>query len=224
MKLDKFEVIDFNQEDDEERDTIILERETLSALGSKSRRDGKEKDEDEKEDWKSEFKSTISTLLIAIAVVVVLRLFVIVNAVVPTGSMENTILPGDHLLGLRSTCFVTELERGDIIFFPFPDDEKQNYVKRIIGLPGEKVEINNGKIYINDSEVPLEEPYLKEEWVTSTGPYEFQVPEDGYLVLGDNRNSSADARYWRNTYVTEDKIIGKAIFTYFPFNRWGFVE
>ena len=206
MRFDDLEVIDLN------------ENENVQSS------EGKKDYEEDTFDWKSELKSTLLTMVVAVVVVVVLRAFVIVNAVVPTGSMENTIMPGDHLLGLRSAIIMSEYERGDIIFFLFPDDETQHYVKRIIGLPGEKVVINNGKIYIDDSEVPLEEPYLKEEWVSATGPYEFNIPEDSYLVLGDNRNGSADARYWRNPYVAEDKIIGKAIFTYFPFGRWGFVE
>ena len=208
MRLDDLEVMDLNLENDVKvKDTPVEDVEIKDKF-----------------DWKSELKSTVISIGLAVALVVFLRTFVIINAVVPTGSMENTIMPGDHLLGIRSALVLSEYERGDVIFFLFPDDEKQNYVKRIIGLPGEKVEIYDGKIYINDSEEPLDEPYLKEEWVTSKGPYEFQVPEGSYLVLGDNRNSSADARYWRNTYVTEDKIIGKAIFTYFPFGRWGAVE
>ena len=211
MRLEDLEVLDLNEEE--------------NVKSSEKKDDYKEDTfEEDKFDWKSELKSTLVTVVMAIALVLVLRAFVIVNAVVPTGSMENTIMPGDHLLGLRSAILMSEYERGDIIFFLFPDDETQNYVKRIIGLPGEKVVINNGKIYIDDSEVPLEEPYLKEEWVSATGPYEFNIPEDSYLVLGDNRNGSADARYWRNPYVAEDKIIGKAIFTYFPIGRWGFVE
>ena len=65
------------------------------------------------------------------------------------------------------------------------------------------------------------EDYLKEEWVRATGPFEFEVPEGCYLVLGDNRNDSYDARYWENTYVTEDEIIGKAYMIYYPFDRLG---
>ena len=113
--------------------------------------------------------------------------------------------------------------RGDIIIFKFPDDESEKYVKRIIGLPGEKVTIKEAKVYINDSEVPLEEDYLKEDWVTATGPFEFEVPEDCYFVMGDNRNDSYDARYWDNTYVTKDEIIGKAYMIYYPFSRLGSV-
>ena len=69
-------------------------------------------------------------------------------------------------------------------------------------------------------EITLED-YLKEEWVRATGPFEFEVPEGCYLVLGDNRNDSYDARYWENTYVTEDEIIGKAYMIYYPFDRLG---
>ena len=90
-----------------------------------------------------------------------------------------------------------------------------------LGLPGEKVTIKEAKVYINDSEVPLEEDYLKEDWVTATGPFEFEVPEDCYFVMGDNRNDSYDARYWDNTYVTKDEIIGKAYMIYYPFSRFG---
>jgi signal peptidase I len=114
---------------------------------------------------------------------------------------------------------LSEPERGDIVIFKFPDDESQKFIKRIIGLPGEKVVIEDGKIYINDSEVPLEETYLKEEWVVGTGPYEFNVPEGCYFVMGDNRNDSNDARFWDNTYVTAEEIIGKAEFIYYPFNH-----
>jgi signal peptidase I len=146
---------------------------------------------------------------------------VIINATVPTGSMEDTIEPGDDLFGLRLAYAFSEPQRGDIIIFNFPDDESQKFIKRVIGLPGEKVTITDGQIYINDAATPLNETYLKEEWVRSTGPYEFDVPEGCYLVLGDNRNDSQDARYWNNTYVTKEEIIGKAYIIYYPFNRFG---
>jgi signal peptidase I len=161
------------------------------------------------------------TLVLAFALAVVLKNYVIINATVPTGSMENTIEPGDDLFGLRLAYAFSEPQRGDIIIFRFPDDETQKYIKRVIGLPGEKVTITDGLIYINDSETPLNETYLKEEWVRSTGPYEFDVPQGCYLVLGDNRNDSQDARYWDNTYVTKDEIIGKAYIIYYPFDHFG---
>jgi signal peptidase I len=184
----------------------------------------KQKTDEEHIDWKRELKSILYTIVVTVVVVFLLKTYIIINATVPTGSMENTILPGDNIMGLRVSYMFEEPERGDVIFFYFPDDESKKYVKRIIGLPGEKVVISNAKIYINDSEIPLEEPYLKEEWTVGIGPYEFYVPDGCYFVLGDNRNSSVDAREWQNPYVATEKIIGKAIFTYYPFNRWGVVE
>ena len=204
MKIDDLEVLDLNDNEDEEWENIDFPEDKI--------------------DWKKEIKSFAFTLLITLAVVLLLKNFVIINATVPTGSMENTIMPGDNLFGFRLAYIAEEPERGDIIFFYFPDDESQKYVKRIIGLPGETVTIIDGKIYIDDSKTPLEEPYLKEEWTRGTGPYVFEIPEDSYLCLGDNRNRSADAREWNNPYVAKEKIIGKALFTYFPFDRWGTVE
>ena len=92
-------------------------------------------------------------------------------------------------------------------------------MKRVIGLPGESVHIEDAKVYIDG--VELEEPYLKEEWTIATGTYDFEVPEDCYLMLGDNRNNSKDARYWENKYVNIDKILGKALFIYWPFSDFG---
>jgi signal peptidase I len=181
--------------------------------------EGAPKEKGEKFSWKNEVFSWLLTFAVAIAVALLLKNYVIINANVPTGSMENTIMPGDDLFGFRLSYLLSEPERGDIVIFKFPDDESQKFIKRIIGLPGEKVVIEDGKIYINDSEVPLEETYLKEEWVVATGPYEFNVPEDCYFVMGDNRNDSNDARFWDNTYVTSKEIIGKAEFVYYPFNH-----
>lgn len=218
MRFDDLEIVDLNGDDEQ---IIDFPSDDPNNINEKS----KNIEEDEEEiDWKKEIKSFAFTLLITLGIVLVLKNFIIINATVPTGSMENTIMPGDNLLGFRLAYLTEEPERGDIIFFYFPDDETQKYVKRIIGLPGETVTILDGKIYINDSTEPLDEPYLKEEWTRGTGPYVFEIPEDSYLCLGDNRNRSADAREWNNPYVAKEKIIAKAIFTYFPFDRWGTVE
>ena len=220
MRFEDLEIVDLNGEDEQRIDFPSDDPNNIYE-----KKNTEKEDEDEEEiDWKKEIKSFVFTLLITVAVVFVLKNFVIINASVPTGSMENTIMPGDNILGFRLAYVNEEPERGDIIFFYFPDDETQKYVKRIIGLPGETVTILDGKIYIDDSTEPLDEPYLKEEWTRGTGPYVFEIPEDSYLCLGDNRNRSADAREWNNPYVTKEKIIGKAIFTYFPFDRWGTVE
>ena len=109
-----------------------------------------------------------------------------------------------------------EPERGDIVIFKYPDDESVDYLKRIIGLPGETVEIISGKVYINGE--LLDEPYLSEEPTGDYGPY--QVPEDSYFMLGDNRAVSKDSRYWHNTYVKKDKIIAKAFVMYWPSLKW----
>lgn len=183
--------------------------------------DGKVQKSEKKKSLLWEALSWVFTFALAIGLALVLKSYVIINATVPTGSMEHTIEPGDDLFGLRLTYHFSDVKRGDIIIFRFPDDETQKYVKRVIGLPGEKVTIDQGKIYIDDSETPLDEPYLKDQWVQATGPFEFEVPEDGYLVMGDNRNDSYDARYWEHTYVTKDEIIGKAYLIYYPFSRFG---
>ena len=129
-----------------------------------------------------------------IVVVFVLTHFIIINAKVPSGSMENTIMTHDRLIGFRFAYWFDEPQRGDIILFEYPVDEKQTYIKRVIGLPGETVEIRDGHIYIDGSEKPLEEDYLKETWIWENDGYTFEVPEGCYFVLGDNRNDSEDGR------------------------------
>lgn len=165
--------------------------------------------------------SWVITLALAVVAALFVKNYVIINANIPSGSMENTIMTGDRLFGFRLAYREKSPQRGDIIIFKFPDDETENYVKRVIGLPGETVEILDSKIYIDGSETPLKEDYLKEEWTVATGQYSFEVPEGSYLVLGDNRNNSYDARYWEHTYVSEEKILGKAIFRYYPFDQAG---
>ena len=172
-------------------------------------------------------KEIISWLLIGIVAFLLAKgitSYVIIKAIIPTNSMENTIMTGDRIIGNRLAYLFTSPKRGDIVIFKFPDDETQNYIKRIIGIPGDTVEIKDGSVYLYDSEGkltegPLDEPYIKEEMYTS-GVLTFTVPEDSYFVLGDNRNSSLDARYWTNTFVHEDKILGKALFRYRPSLGW----
>lgn len=165
--------------------------------------------------------SWILTVVFAVVAALFIKNYIIINANIPSGSMENTIMTGDRIIGLRLAYNWKDPKRGDIVIFKFPDDESQNFIKRVIGLPGETVTIVDGKIYINDSATPLKEDYLKEEWTVSTGPYTFQVPDDSYLVLGDNRNNSEDARFWKNTYVKKEKILGEALFRYYPFSQAG---
>lgn len=170
---------------------------------------------------KSKSREIIEFLLpivCALIIALILRNFVLANAIVPTGSMLNTIQEGDRLIASRVAYNNNDPERYDIILFYFPDDESQVYVKRVIGLPGETVRIIKGVVYVtktngdtiqlDDSFVTVDEPY------GNFGPY--VVPEDSYFMLGDNRNDSKDSRYWNNKYVKKDKIIGKVMFRYYP--------
>lgn len=172
--------------------------------------------EEKKTSIKAEIISWIKVILSAVIIAFIVDFFIIANAVVPTGSMETTIPAGSRIMGLRLYYCFTEPERGDIVIFKYPDDESVDFLKRIIGLPGETVEIINGKVYI-DGDL-LDEPYLTEEPTGNFGPYE--VPEDCYFMLGDNREVSRDSRYWENTYVSREKIVAKALFMYFPSLKW----
>ncbi len=178
------------------------------------------KKDDIKRDYKSEVIDCIVTVGIAAVIAFVLGHFVILNCNVPTGSMLETIQLDDNIIGNRLTYKFSDPQRGDIAIFKWPDDETQVYIKRIIGLPGETVEIKEGRVYINGSDTPLDEEYLSDEARLDTrsfGPYE--VPDNCYFMLGDNRPSSADARMWDNTYVERDKILAKAEFIYYPFSQ-----
>ena len=161
----------------------------------------------------SEIFSYVKIFAIAIIIAYVTTHFIIINAQVPTGSMKNTIMEGDRLIGFRLSYKFSKPERGDIVIFKYPDDETQTYVKRVIGTPGDIVQIANGKVYVNNEE--LEEDYLKEPMNISTKQETYVVPEGHYFMMGDNRNSSLDSRYWTNTYVAEDKILAKVLFRYY---------
>lgn len=171
-----------------------------------------------------EILSWAGYFIAAILIAFLLKTYIIINATVPTGSMESTIMPDDDIFGFRLSYINSTPERGDIIIFKFPDNENERYVKRVIGLPGEKVTIKEGQVFINESTEPLKEEYIKEEWTNAAGPYEFEVPEGCYFVMGDNRNNSYDSRYWTNTYVKEEQIIGKALWIYYPFSRFGAIN
>lgn len=180
-----------------------------------------------------ELLSLAIMIVIAFVIAQLVTRYVVVNAKIPSGSMQNTIMKGDHLLANRLAYINSDPERGDIVVFKYPVDESTLYIKRIIGLPNEKVEIIDGKIYIDESAEPLEEDYLPEEWFIRNDGYVFNVPEGCYLMLGDNRNDSSDARYWKEEalqkgvadteeeaekfqYVAKEKIEGKAFVRYWP--------
>ena len=192
----------------------------------------KQQEVEEKIDVKKEILSWVKMFVIVIVVVLVLTRCIIINANIPSGSMESTIMTKDRLIGFRFSYWFDDPQRGDIILFEYPLDKTQTYIKRVIGCPGETVEIRQGKVYIDGADTPLREDYLKEEWVWENDGFVIQVPEDCYFVMGDNRNNSEDARFWPSLalqegladspeeaeqyrFVKKEKIKGKAIFTYY---------
>lgn len=163
--------------------------------------------------WK-ELWEYIKMIIFVVAVVLIINNFLLINARVPSESMEETIMTGDRFFGNRLAYLFENPERYDIVVFKYPDDERQLFVKRVIGLPGETVEIKEGKVYINGSEKPLDDSFIPETPTGDYGPY--VVPEGSYFMLGDNRNHSGDSRFWKQPYVEKNKIVGKAILRYFP--------
>ena len=166
---------------------------------------------------KSELAALIKTIAVAFGVTLFLNSAVLVNAMVPSSSMEGTLYPGDRFFGNRLAYQNDGPERFDIIVFKYPDDESLMYVKRVIGLPGERIEIIDGKVYVDGNGEPLNDSFIKEPMIGSFGPYE--VPEDSYFVLGDNRNNSNDSRRWKHTFVRRDQILGKGVVIYWPFKH-----
>ena len=199
-----------------------------------------------------EIVSWLQVIAAAVLIAFFIDNVIIVNASVPSGSMENTIMTNSRLLGSRLSYYFGDPKRGDIVVFRYPvakamtaKERKENgvhtlYVKRIIGLPGETVEIRDAKIYIDGSDTPLPEDYLPEEWTERNTNLTYRVPEGCYFLLGDNRNSSADSRYWaeealfygvadnaadaeRFRFVPRKDITGKVSICYWPLTRIGYL-
>lgn len=159
--------------------------------------------------WR-ELWDVIETILLA------LILYFAIDAVfarvrVENISMENTLMPGDVLVVNKLAYKYGEYETGDIVIFHNPNYLAEDFIKRVIGTPGDKVVIQGGKVYVND--VLLDEKYIAEvpdyqgEWL---------VPDDAIFVLGDNRNESSDSHIWG--YVPLSDVVGKALFVYWPWD------
>ena len=224
-----------NYQSEEVEDENLMDDVIVNPADDSVKENGKprKKQESEPINVKKEIFSWIRIIVVAVVIAFVINNFIIMNDNVPTGSMMNTIMKGDRMIGLRTSYWLSDPKRGDIVIFINPDydenspKEEKYYVKRVIGLPGEKVTIKDAKIYINDSDKPLDEPYLPEEWVYVNGSDEeltYQVPEGCYFMLGDNRNNSSDARFWNNTYLKRENVIAKAVFKYWPWDHKGLFE
>ena len=158
----------------------------------------------------------LETLLLSVV------LFFLINAVsarirIDGSSMEPNLHHGEFVIVSKVNYRFGEPERGDVIVFDFPRNITKEYIKRVIGLPGEQIRVEDGKVYVNG--VSLAEPYLQME------PYydgEWVVPEEALFVLGDNRNNSSDSHTWG--MVPMNNIIGEALLVYWPPESWGLVN
>lgn len=166
---------------------------------------------------KDEIIEWIKAIAFALVLALAIRGYVFEPMIVPTGSMIHTIEIGDRILVNKFIYRFEPLKRGDIVVFKYPDDPRQTFVKRLIGVGGDVIEIKDGILYRNN--VPVQEPYLKEPMVGSFGPY--RVPEGYFFMMGDNRNNSKDSRFWENKFVSRDQIVGKAVYRIWPISRIG---
>jgi signal peptidase I len=151
------------------------------------------------------------------------RTFVVQAFWIPSGSMLPTLQVGDRVLVAKFWNWFATPSRGTIYVFKYPEDRKRDFIKRIIAVPGDTVDIKTGVVYVNGS--PVDEPYVVKKDQYTLRPNEFYpevpfiVPPDRYFALGDNRPSSQDGRFWG--YVPAHDIHGPAFFRYWPLTRIG---
>lgn len=163
------------------------------------------------------FLDTVETAAIAFGIFLVIYGFIAQPHEVKGSSMYATLENGDFLLTDKISYRFHEPSRGDIVVFKSPVNPRVEYIKRVIGLPGETIEISDGRTYINSQ--PLREPYLPqgivtapESFLTENNPY--TIPEGEYIVMGDNRLNSSDSRVWGT--VPAENIVGRVFFRYWP--------
>lgn len=167
----------------------------------------------------------IKTAIIVSVLAYVIRLFILQPFIVEGSSMYPQFQTQDYLLVDKVSYRLHQPERGDIIVFRYPNDLSINYVKRVIGLPGEKVVIEDGIVTVfptvTDKGIVLEEKYIPSENSTrlpsGASRAEFLVPKDQYFVLGDNRQASSDSREWG--FLPKEDLIGRVVVQAFPLNR-----
>jgi len=185
---------------------------------------------------KSTLREYAEAFAIALLLALFIRTFVVQAFKIPSSSMEPTLLVGDHILVnkfiygvklpfVRNTIIpVSEPERGDVIVFIYPEDPSKDFIKRVIGVGGDKVEIIDERLFVNDRQVPDENAVYRRNsrsFVNPGSKYNFgpiTVPEGHYFVLGDNRNNSQDSRFWG--FVPERLIKGEAFVIYWAWPHW----
>ncbi len=166
---------------------------------------------------------SLKTIGISAILAIGIRTFVAEARYIPSSSMLPTLEINDRLIIDKLSYRFKDPQRGDIVVFtPTPALQQENFkdafIKRVIGLPGDTIEVKEGKVYVNGE--MLTEEYIKEQPKYDYGPV--VVPENQYLVLGDNRNNSYDSHYWG--FVPRENIIGQAVIRFFPFNRIGGID
>ena len=175
------------------------------------------------------WREVIETVVYALVLALFLRWLVIQAFWIPSGSMIPTLLPNDRVLVLKFWYRLPKMEpkRGDIVVFKYPVEPERDFVKRLIGLPGDTVEIVEGRVFVNNLEIT--EPYVQNRDSLSMEP--LSVPHDQYFFLGDNRSNSQDGRYWRDKktgdwipFVPRNYIRGPAVFRYWPLSRIGLLK
>lgn len=166
---------------------------------------------------KGVLRETVETLGLSVLLALGIRTFVAEARYIPSGSMLPTLEINDRLIIDKVSYDFGNPQRGDIVVFRPPDALGQNeaFIKRLIGLPGDVIEVKDGQLYINDE--PQTEPYIAAKPDYQYGPV--TVPDDAYLVLGDNRNKSFDSHYWG--FLPADHLIGRAVFRFWPPDRLG---
>ena len=170
---------------------------------------------------KEEVLEWIKSLVVAFVLAMFIRTFFFQAFKIPSSSMYPTLQIGDHLIANKLVYRFRDPGRGEIVIFKFPDNTRRDFVKRLVGRPGEKVNIADGKIYIDGKEV-TESRIAGREYFNDEGMPEITVPEDKYFVLGDNSANSYDSRYWG--FVPRRDFLGEALFIYWPPKRWGIVK
>ena len=165
-------------------------------------------------------REVVETVVIALVLAFVILTFIVGTFWVPSGSMEQTLMVNDRIMAYKLFYDIEDVERGEIIIFKFPLDPRKDFVKRVIGLPGDRVELKNKQVYVNNT--PLVEPYVvhSDSWDAGFPRDEYGpiiVPDDALFVLGDNRDNSEDSRYWG--FVPAENIVGDVFLRYWPLWR-----
>ena len=170
------------------------------------------------ENLKKDIKEWLLCIIIACVIAIIIMKFVFFKIYIPSSSMVPTLNVGDHLFA--TYIYNTDnIKRGEIIVF-HSDELKETLIKRVIGLPGDEVVINKGVVSVNGK--VIKEDYVKNVDTSYSGT--FNVPENKFFFLGDNRPKSNDARFWNNPYIDADDIEAKAQLKVYPFSDFGFVH